>query len=130
MMSRSIDNTPAYPGKDNVMLKRNNRGITAQMAGEGAHNATCKSLIGEPEGAPRFFMRLFEIGPGGNTPHHTHEWEHEIFILNGTGKVVGETDMIPFASGDALFIPGGEIHHLENTGANMLRFLCIIPKMP
>jgi len=110
------------------MLKRRYNDITAQNAGEGSHNASIRVLIGEPEGAPHFFMRLFELGPGGRTPHHAHEWEHEIFVLNGTGRLVGDSESVPFTSGDALFIPGGELHHLENAASNVLKFLCLIPK--
>ena len=32
-------------------------------------------------------MRHFEIEPGGTTPLHEHEWEHEAFILTGGGVV-------------------------------------------
>ena len=111
------------------MLKRCYNDITAQNAGEGSHNASMRVLIGELEGASHFIMRMFELGPGGRTPHHAHEWEHEIFVLNGTGKLIGDGGTIPFAAGDALYIPGGELHHLENTASNLLKFLCLIPKI-
>jgi len=34
-------------------------------------------LISDKDNAPNFAMRLFEVGPGGYSPLHTHSWEHE-----------------------------------------------------
>ena len=45
------------------------------------------TVISQPDGAPRFAMRVFEVQPGSSTPFHTHAWEHEVFILSGRGKV-------------------------------------------
>ncbi|MDD5016131.1 MAG: cupin domain-containing protein, partial [Atribacterota bacterium] len=42
-------------------------------------------LISDKDNAPNFAMRLFEIGPNGYSPLHTHNWEHEVFILEGEG---------------------------------------------
>lgn len=38
-------------------------------------------------GAENFAMRLFEIQPRGYSPLHQHDWEHEVFILEGKGAV-------------------------------------------
>ena len=42
-------------------------------------------LISKKDGAKRFAMRVFEIQPGGYTPLHQHDWEHEAFVLEGSG---------------------------------------------
>ncbi|MDP2945130.1 MAG: hypothetical protein Q8N86_02100 [Atribacterota bacterium] len=39
-------------------------------------------LISDKDNAPNFAMRLFEVGPGGHSPLHTHNWEHELFITH------------------------------------------------
>ena len=49
---------------------------------------TMQVLIGPDEGAGNFVMRRFTLAPGAATPHHDHEWEHEAFILEGTGVLV------------------------------------------
>ena len=43
--------------------------------------------MGDNVGAPNFTMRHFEVAPGGRTPFHAHPWEHEVYVLSGTGKV-------------------------------------------
>jgi quercetin dioxygenase-like cupin family protein len=63
---------------------------TAIEAEEGALKVKVRWLITKEIGAENFAMRLFEIEPGGYTPLHSHPWEHEVFILEGEGVVIGE----------------------------------------
>jgi quercetin dioxygenase-like cupin family protein len=84
-------------------------------------------VIGKNDGAPNFCMRVFEIAPGGNSPRHTHEWEHEIFIHSGSGELYGNGQWKPIKSGVVVFIPGNEEHQMRNTGAEPLTFVCLVP---
>lgn len=84
-------------------------------------------LISKQDGARNFAMRLFEVGPGGHSPWHQHEWEHEMFILEGEGFAKTEEDEIKFKAGDAFFIEPGEWHNFNNPGHKPLKFLCLIP---
>jgi len=84
-------------------------------------------LIDEKAGAPNFAMRHFEIEPGGATPLHAHEWEHEAFILTGAGVVVNAGGEDAFGPGDAIFMPAGETHCFKNTGAEPVTMLCLVP---
>jgi quercetin dioxygenase-like cupin family protein len=101
--------------------------IAAEQVGE-ANNTTIRWLISKADGAPNFYMRLFEVGPGGSTPHHEHAWEHEVFFLEGTGKLVGEGISRTLTPGMFVFVPGGEVHHFENTGDTVMKFICLVPK--
>ena len=94
---------------------------------EGAIGVQMKQLITQREGAPNFAMRLFEVRPGGHTMTHSHDWEHEVFVLAGRGEVRTQQGPVPIAEGDAVFVPGGEMHNFANTGEEPLRFLCMIP---
>jgi len=62
---------------------------------KGTANTTIRWLIAEKEGASNFFMRLFEVEPGGHTPFHSHPGEHEIFILDGKGNLNSESGRSP-----------------------------------
>ena len=84
-------------------------------------------LIDENCGAPNFAMRHFEIQPGGATPLHEHEWEHEVFILGGTGVVVSAGGESEFGPGDVIFMPPGETHCFKNTGPEPVTMLCLVP---
>ena len=94
---------------------------------DGIKDITIRWLISEKDGAKNFAMRLFEIQPDGYSPLHQHEWEHEVFILEGTGVARGKTEDKPFKKGDVFFIPPMEWHQFINTSKDTLKFLCLIP---
>jgi quercetin dioxygenase-like cupin family protein len=94
---------------------------------EGAVGATIRWLITKEDGAENFCMRHFELAPGGSTPRHDHEWEHEVFILSGNGVVVREGKDVPLKAGTFVFIPPGEEHQFRNTSDTTLALICLIP---
>ena len=79
-------------------------------------------------GSKIFAVRLFEIAPGGYSPNHSHPWEHEIFVLEGNGTVIGKEGAEGINVGNIISIPAAETHQIKNTGESTLKFLCIIPK--
>lgn len=93
----------------------------------GAKDVTVRWLITKETGAENFAMRLFEMNSSGHTPLHTHDWEHEIYILDGNGVVRGGDEEKEFRKGDVIFIPPNERHQLRNAGDDEVRFLCLIP---
>jgi quercetin dioxygenase-like cupin family protein len=94
---------------------------------EGAAGARMRMLIGPEDGAANFHMRHFEIAPGGHTPHHRHDYEHEILVLGGTGLARSEQGDRPLQPGDVVFVPANELHQFVNPGDEPLTFLCLIP---
>jgi quercetin dioxygenase-like cupin family protein len=99
--------------------------VDAEPAAEGV---TMRLLIGPSEGAPRFNMRVFEVQPGRATPHHQHWWEHEVFVLDGRGTLKSEGGEEALSPGTVVFVPGNEWHQFQNTGQELLRFLCLVPQ--
>ena len=94
---------------------------------EGASGCTVRWLVGESDGAPNFAMRQFEIAAGGHTPKHSHPYEHEVFVLEGSGVVLEGNDEHPLKTGDVIFVKPDEIHQFKNTGDSPMKFLCMIP---
>jgi quercetin dioxygenase-like cupin family protein len=92
-----------------------------------AKNIVGRVMIGKDDGASHFCMRVFEIGEGGHTPSHTHEWEHEIFIHQGHGELFNNGDWVSVAPGTAIYIPGNELHQIKNKGKEPLVVVCLIP---
>lgn len=86
-----------------------------------------RDIITTEDGAPNFTMRFFEVDTGSSTPSHSHPFEHEVFILNGKGVVVGEEGSIPIGKGSVIFIAPDEPHCIVNTGNEHLEFICVIP---
>jgi len=92
-----------------------------------APGASLRWVIGEEEGAPTFAMRVAELEMGAATPFHSHDFEHEVFVLVGRGKVYGGGEQAALSEGDAVFIPPMEEHRFLNDGDGPLRFICAIP---
>jgi len=101
--------------------------IEAKDAEGGSRKLKVRWLITKETGAKNFAMRLFEMGAGGSSPLHIHDWEHEVFILEGEGVVVGGKEEKKFKAGDAIFIPPNEKHQLKNSSEKPVKFLCLIP---
>jgi len=95
-----------------------------------AKGVTGRVAIGKDDGAGNFCMRVFEVEPGGFTPKHSHDWEHEIFFHAGDGEVYSNGDWLPAKAGSAVFIPGNEEHQIKNVGESVLTFVCLIPAGP
>lgn len=94
---------------------------------EGVRGTGMQWLLSKKEGAPNFAMRRFTMAPGGSIPLHDHPWEHEIYILKGSGVAYYPEGKVPIKAGDAIYIPGGEPHGYDNTGRVDLVFLCMVP---
>ncbi len=110
------------------MLARKADDVSWQpVTAAGASHCRMRELLTDVDDAPTFAMRQFEVGPGGCTPHHSHPWEHEVFILSGSGVVRKETGELAFETGTAILILPDETHSFHNTGDTPLRFLCMIP---
>jgi quercetin dioxygenase-like cupin family protein len=95
--------------------------------GEPAKGVAARVVIGKQDGAPNFCMRVFEIAPGGHTPRHSHDWEHEMFVHVGEGQIYAEGQWRPLSAGNAVFIPGHEEHQMRNTGTELLVVVCLVP---
>ena len=108
------------------MIVRNYEQVDAEKAAE-AEGVTVRVVIGKEQGAPNFVMRVFDIEPGASSPRHSHDWEHEVFVLAGNGTVSGEDGDEPVKPGDVVFVPQDEEHQFRNEGDEELRFLCLIP---
>jgi len=88
---------------------------------------TKREVINADDGAPNFCMRVFDIEPGSSTPSHTHNWEHEIYILAGRGLAVSGEKKTPVQKDSVIFIPPDEHHCIMNNGDEVLRVICVIP---
>ena len=94
---------------------------------DGASGAKIRMLVGPDDGATNFHMRQFEVEPGGHTPHHSHDYEHEILVLGGTGTARSAQGDHPIRKGDVIFIAPNEVHQFVNPGPDPLSFICLIP---
>ncbi len=92
-----------------------------------ARGVTMRLMVGRADGAPNFAMRHFTVEPGGHTPRHRHNYEHEIFVVEGRGRVEQEGELNDLQAGDVIFIRPNALHQFSNTGDEPLKFLCLVP---
>jgi quercetin dioxygenase-like cupin family protein len=91
--------------------------------------ATIRWLIAAKDGAPNFAMRVIEIKhKGERIPVHKHDYEHEIFVFEGEGRVLSAEGRSTVGPGNFVYVKPGEQHGFENTGDGPFRFICVVPK--
>lgn len=93
----------------------------------GAKNTTIRWLLAKKDGAKNYAMRLFTVQKDGNTPEHSHDWEHEVFALEGSGLLSTEDGDFTLNEGDFAYVPPMVMHQFKNVGDKPFKFLCIIP---
>jgi quercetin dioxygenase-like cupin family protein len=112
--------------EDADMLVRNREQVEVVTYSGEAKGVEMRPLITDKEGAPHFAMRVFNLTPEGYTPYHTHDWEHEVYILAGIGAVRGKQGERPLRPGDSIFIAPNEEHQFR-AGSDGLQFICCVP---
>lgn len=112
VLIRNIDDTPRTPVKM-----------------EGVEGATMAIMVGRADGAPHFALRQFAVEPGGHTPRHRHDYEHEVYVVGGEGTVLLGGRENPIRGGDVIYVPANEEHQFRSSQGQTgpLRFLCIVP---
>ena len=96
---------------------------------DGAENVDMAMMVGRADGAPNFSMRQYHVHPGGFSPQHSHDYEHEVFILGGSGTVLLYGERHPIKQGDVIYVPAEEEHQFRANASDSagLRFLCLVP---
>jgi quercetin dioxygenase-like cupin family protein len=109
------------------MKVKNYRDVEAAAEAPGA---TMRWVIDDKDGAPNFALRVVELEPGATSPFHKHDWEHEVFVLSGTGAVRDKDEgLTSIGEGDAVLLLPDEKHQFMNQGKDTLRFVCVIPNL-
>jgi len=98
-----------------------------EVSMQGARSVRMQLLCGPADGCPNFAMRKFIVEPGGCTPKHQHDYEHEILVLAGEGQAFGNGHEQAIKAGDVLYVPANELHQFRNTGQAPFEFLCLVP---
>lgn len=105
----------------------NSRIRLEDMEEAGAQGIRVRWLIKRGDGAPNFAMRVFELQQSGHSSLHSHQWEHEVYILEGKCKVTCENRNEIAGAGYVVFIPPNAEHQFANVGGSVLKFLCLVP---
>lgn len=94
----------------------------------GVKGARMAVMVGRADGAPNFALRHFAVAPGGHTPRHSHDYEHEVFVVEGQGTVMLDGEVRPIRAGDVIYVPADREHQFTASAEGVgLRFLCLVP---
>lgn len=93
---------------------------------DGCEGASMAVMVGRRDGAPHFAVRSIEVQPGGHTPRHRHDYEHEVFVVSGSGMVLLGDRVEPIKAGDVIYVEANLEHQFRSTDES-LRFLCMVP---
>lgn len=109
------------------MLIRNiNEVQDKPVAMDGVKGVRMAVMCGRDDGAPNFALRAFRVEPQGHSPRHAHDYEHEVYIVEGSGEVLLEGSYRPIKQGDVVYVPADSEHQFR-AGEKGMRFLCLVP---
>jgi len=114
-------------GEKTMIAGRFNERPEEQVTHYGSTETTIRWLINTDNGARTFAMRRFVIQPGGEIPLHSHEADHEMYILSGKGVAFTPEQEVEIEADMFLYVPPHEEHGYRNSGKSPLVFICIIP---
>ncbi|MEM8737164.1 MAG: cupin domain-containing protein [Planctomycetota bacterium] len=113
------------------MLVRSLNAIASQpMTMPGVKDVVMRLMFGREHAPPHFAMRRFTVAPGGETPKHAHNDEHQALIVAGQARVYDDTaDTLRTVNpGNTLYIPANQTHQFQNQHPNQpLEFICMAP---
>lgn len=110
-----------------MQIKRPEDIESQEMTMPGAKSVSMRLLHGRGDGVPNFAMRHFTVEPGGHTPLHEHNYEHEVVVVAGEGEVTGREGDKKISAGDTLYVSPNETHQFRNTSDKPLQFICLVP---
>lgn len=138
-LGRNYKNHPYSPGifiilhnskTTNMKIIAINQVEKEKVQMEGAAGAWKQLPLGANDGAPVYSYRVFTLDPGGNTPYHSHPYEHMNFIIEGKGVLVNEAgEEQPVKAGDFALVYPNEKHQYRNISTDtVFRMICGVPK--
>lgn len=110
MLIRNIESTPHRP-----------------VDMDGVKGVRMAVMCGREDGAPHFALRHFTVDPGGHSPRHSHDYEHEVYVVSGGGTVLLDGAERQIRKGDVVYVPADHEHQFKADPATGLEFLCLVP---
>lgn len=76
-------------------------------------------------GSKHLVMGYSELDVNERVNPHIHDYSEEsFFVLEGKGRIhIEDTGLIEFETGDAVLVPKGKLHWVENTGDKRMKIV-------
>ena len=89
---------------------------------QGYDNVKKQIVIGPDDDSREIVLRYFSLKPGGESPHHTHDFPHLVKIETGNGLVIDET-------GNEHQLQGGDYVYIETKRGRIKQQANLIPNI-
>jgi quercetin dioxygenase-like cupin family protein len=110
-----------------MLVRKTDPATTTPVQMDGVKDVTMQVMVGSADGAPNFATRHFVVQPGGHSPHHSHDYEHEVYVIEGEADAECDGEVERVHAGDVLYVPANATHQFRNTSNGVFRFLCLVP---
>jgi putative monooxygenase len=76
-------------------------------------------------GSNHLVMGYSQVGVNERVTPHVHDYSEEaFFVLEGQGRIYfDQNDFIDFTSGEAVLVPQGKPHWIQNTGSHVMKVI-------
>ena len=90
-------------------------------------NSYSNPILNSTDGVPTVISLYHDHHPGDSSKHHSHDWEHQVYITRGKGILWVDEIEYPITEGDFILVPPGCTHHFKNTGNKILSRITFNP---
>jgi mannose-6-phosphate isomerase-like protein (cupin superfamily) len=88
------------------------------------------TLAGAAQGLSRLSVWRQSMAPGSATPPHQHDCEEVILVVEGSGELHLDGEVIAFGPDTTLVLPPRRAHRLFNTGSVPLKTIAAFSSSP
>jgi len=88
------------------------------------------TLAGSEQGLSRLSVWRQSMAPGCATPPHRHDCEEVVLVIEGSGEVHIDGNVLPFGPDSTLVLPPNVPHQIFNTGAVPLKTVAAFSATP
>jgi quercetin dioxygenase-like cupin family protein len=116
--------------EETVKITKLDRVKKIKVEMDDARNVYKQVPIGVADGAPNFVFRVFTMRPEGQTPFHSHAFEHINYIISGRGALVDKDGLEhPVEQGDFCMVMPDEKHRYRNASDKEdFVMICAVPR--
>ena len=101
-------------------------GVPVLSYGPQRPGVTVQRFISRRDKSNNLELRYFELDPGAVSNFESHNYEHAVLILRGSGTVRLGEQIHPIKFGDVIFVSSDEIHQFLAADDESLGFMCAV----
>lgn len=88
------------------------------------------TLAGSEQGLSRLSVWRQSMAPGAATPPHQHDCEEVVLVVEGSGELHLDGEVIAFGPDSTLVLPAHRPHQIRNTGSVALKTVAAFSASP